>query len=289
VAVTAGVAAVARSLLPDRHLHTALTLVNALQRASRDYGCIDWCAGIFLTRGGPVAAVTSNEGAGFIPFGVHLPAGVRLVFTDPAVTDGFRDRWFGWANPAGTMLAYADLVGNVELVALAVSVNDGGSAAPARHLPQYTETDLAAADDTPDDDDGEVRLHRLAVLDPMEYARVTTTEMAPNDGGLRTQTTAAVNGVLARAGMPVPPVIEEAVAALTARADLTAHQHEELADAEAAARFTAAAHRPGRFLDAPSPVYRAAHDITRAAELLGYWSAAPPAWPDIAYTARQLP
>ena len=104
-------------------------------KASRQYGTIDWCVGVFKTPSRTLTVVTSGEGAGFIPAGVHLPQGVESLFSDPGLDNAFRRRWFGWINPAQTMVAYAQSVTaldpNIELWAVAVATGFGGSAQPA--------------------------------------------------------------------------------------------------------------------------------------------------------------
>ncbi|MDT5057012.1 MAG: hypothetical protein QOF66_5378, partial [Mycobacterium sp.] len=104
--------------------------------ASRLYAAIDWCVGVFKTPSGPQTIVVSSEGAGYIPPGVFLPRSARLLFSDPGLPDAFRARWFAWVNPAKTMLAYGatctELDPNIELYAVAVSTDHGGSVLPAR-------------------------------------------------------------------------------------------------------------------------------------------------------------
>ena len=57
-----------------------------------------------------------------------------MLFTDPGLPQEFRDRWFSWANPAETMVVFAQWAGdNADLYALAVSTDRGGSVAPARN------------------------------------------------------------------------------------------------------------------------------------------------------------
>lgn len=256
----------------------ALDLVNELQHASRDYACIDWAAGVLITPAGPRIAVTSNEGAGYIPHGVFMPVGVYLLWADPVIDADFQAVFFGRANPAETLIAYAQIVG-YDLAALAVSVNDGGSAAPAAaaRIREYTEadTELTAADLPELEVTGR---HRLAVIDPHEYMRVTTTDMAPNYGGLLTATTRA----LAQAE-PLPPIIT-----LGVRTDPNDDGWTELTELAASARFDAALHRPGRIGAENPAAYRAAFTLARAAELTAYWHDDPLPWPDIAYTVKQL-
>ncbi|MDG5486923.1 chemotaxis protein, partial [Mycolicibacterium gadium] len=99
-AAAAGAMAGAKSAAPDPLLDDACTLVEELMKASRQYGTIDWCVGVFKTPSRTLTVVTSGEGAGFIPAGVHLPKGVESLFSDSGLDNAFRRRWFGWINPA---------------------------------------------------------------------------------------------------------------------------------------------------------------------------------------------
>lgn len=270
-----GASAVAASLLPPRNLMDALDLVNELQHASRGYACIDWAAGTFLTASGPVLVATSNEGAGYIPAGVDWPIGVRMLFADPAADDVFRAQWFGWANPAATLVTYArEIIGHVaDLVALAVSTNDGGSAAPARGVVlQYAETALSDDEPTPNDSP---HLHRLAVIAPLEYARITTSQVAEYD----------LFAATIRALTPAPNRI---LALLAAHQQPTDEDWDEATEIAATARFKASLHRPGRIGADDPGGYHAAYTEARAAELLTHWHADPPELADIAYTIKQL-
>ena len=49
----------------------------------------------------PEMWVTSNEGAGYIPAGVHVPRAMPLA---AGLDSDFDARWFGWSNPAETQV-----------------------------------------------------------------------------------------------------------------------------------------------------------------------------------------
>jgi hypothetical protein len=84
---------------------------------------LDWAVGVFRSPAGSETIVMSNDGAGYVPAGVFLPRSVRLLVADPLVNKAFRDRWFGWADPARTLVAYAGLRAGTEwkLVAAAAT------------------------------------------------------------------------------------------------------------------------------------------------------------------------
>jgi hypothetical protein len=70
---------------------------------------LEWAVGVFRSPAGSETIVMSNDGAGYVPAGVFLPRSVQLLVADPLVDKTFRDRWFGWADPARTLVAYAGL------------------------------------------------------------------------------------------------------------------------------------------------------------------------------------
>lgn len=84
-------------------LEAARAVVADLAAASSVvYPGLEWA--IVVSRGAsglPEMWVTTNEGAGYIPVGVHIPRSMPLAaHFDP----DFDARWFGWFNPAETVL-----------------------------------------------------------------------------------------------------------------------------------------------------------------------------------------
>lgn len=301
-ATAAGAAAGARSSAPDPLLDQASELVYELMHASRVYGCIDWCVGMFKTSSGPQAWVVSSEGSGFIPPGVFLPNSARLVLSDPGLDKEFHARWFGWVNPAQTMLAYGQLCmasnPNVELWALAVSTDYGGTAAPARDagLVQVENCALATSPikaETPPPSLDETRMHRLETIDRPEYARLTAGGVVDRSQ-LWTLTVAAVRTALARAsellGFQVPPVIRQVATAVENGEPVSDELWNELDLAMRAAILDSAGQRPGRVIGdvGPSTYARCFHNVARAAELLSWWRSNTPEYVEIAYTARHI-
>ena len=297
-AVGAGVGV--RSSAPDPLLEGASRLVYELMHASRLYATIDWCAGVFKTPSGPQTVVVSSEGAGYIPPGVFLPRSARLLFSDPGLSDAFRVRWFAWVNPAQTMLAYAaactELDPNIELYAVAVSTDHGGSAVPARDtgVPHYEDCSLLVSPikaDAPAPALDATRMHRLEALDRAEYARLTRT---PNRSESWSTTEAAVRVALSRAstllGFSIPPVVRQITQVLEKGESVAEERWAELEMARVNAILDSASQRPGRMLgsDGASPYARAYHNLARLAELLALWRGNDPQHAEIAYTARQI-
>jgi hypothetical protein len=299
----AGAYAGMKSNNPDPLLNAASQLVYQLMHASRVYGCVDWCVGIFKTGYGIDTVVVSNEGAGYIPPGVFLPRSARTLFSDTGLTAAFLARWFGWVNPAQTMLAYAALIGdhdpNLQLYALAVSTDHGGSALPARDagVPCYEDCGLLTSPVRADAEPmalDEMHVHRLQTLDAAEYAgliRMTVPEAQQHDASSAT-TREAVHTALSRAssllGLEVPPVIRHVATALDRAEPVSGEQWDELEFARFNATLDSASQRAGRRADdVMSPHARACHNLARVAELLLMWRGAPN-YCDIAYEAAQI-
>lgn len=91
-----------------------------------DYPTIDWCAGVFRSADGAAdMVVVSNAGFGYVPAGVYVPRTARVIGSDPLVDEAFRNRWFGWADPARILVEYGRLrPEGWQLVAAATTTDD---------------------------------------------------------------------------------------------------------------------------------------------------------------------
>jgi hypothetical protein len=294
-----------RSVLPDALLASAVQLVYQLLHDSRLYPFVDWCAGVFQTPLGEETVVVSSEGAGYIPVGVFAPRNVRMLFSDPGLSADFRARWFGWANPAQTMLAYAELLAdhnpNIKLYALAVSNSQGGSSLPARDagVKHFEDCSLLTSPiprDAPASELDEAHVHRLETFDAASYARLTDVGGAtpPDRSQTWKATVAAVVKVLDRTtalrDLTVPPVIREILQALTGGVGVAEDRWAALEMEHLTAAANSASHRPGRMLDSTgaSPYARAHHNLARVAELLAMWRDTTPKYPEIEYEIKQI-
>lgn len=303
-AAAAGAVAGAKSAAPDPLLADACALVEELMKASRQYGTIDWCVGVFKTPSRTLAVVTSGEGAGFIPAGVHLPNGVESLFSDSGLDNAFRRRWFGWINPAQTMVAYAESVTamdpNIELWAVAVSTGFGGSAQPARAVgvPHYADcpmpidTPLGGGVVQPPLD--ETRLHRLQALNPATYAQLNTaTPVDVRESLAITRQTAHVT--FTQAGellmLPIPPLLRDIATHLDRGTAITESQWDELAEVILPSVIVdSCGSRPGRIgTDTEAPSYaRVQHNVARLAELLLLWRRGAPDHREVVYLAHHV-
>ena len=304
-AAAAGAMAGAKSAAPDPLLNDACTLVEELMKASRQYGTIDWCVGVFKTPAKTLTVVTSGEGAGFIPAGVHLPKGAQPLFSDSGLDNAFRRRWFGWINPAQTMVAYAQSVTaldpNIELWAVAVSTGFGGSAQPARAagVPHYADCPMPTTD-TPLGEGvvqpplDETRLHRLQALNPAAYAQLNTaTPVDVRESLAITRQSAHVT--FAQAGelltLPIPPLLREVATHLDCGTAITESQWDELASAVLPMAITdSSGQRPGRIgTDTETSSYaRVQHNLARLAELLLLWRRGAPDQREVVYLAHHI-
>jgi hypothetical protein len=294
-----------RSALPDPLLASAAQLVYQLLHDSRLYPFLDWCVGVFKTPSGVETVVVSSEGAGYIPVGVFAPRSVHMLFSDEGLTNGFRARWFGWANPTEPMLAYAELLAdhnpNIKLYALAVSNSQGGSSLPARDagVTHFEDCSLLTSPiprDAAASELDEAHVHRLETFDAALYARLTDVGGATPPDRSRTwkATVAAVARVLDRAtalrDLAVPSVIREILQALTGGIGVDEDRWAALEMEHLAAAANSASHRPGRMLDSEgaSPYARAHHNLARVTELLAMWRDKTPKYPEIEYVIKQI-
>jgi hypothetical protein len=293
-----------RSSLPDPLLEAASQLVYQLLHDSRMYPYMDWCVGVFRTPSGFETVIVNSDGAGYIPVGVFAPRSARMLFADRELTPEFRARWFSWANPAETMLAYAEFIAvnrsDVELWAVAVSTDHGGSSVPVRgavlHFDDCARVTSPLADTAPPSPLDEAHVHRLETLDPALYARLT----GFGDGPLPDQseawrtTVAAAQLALGRAGairdVAVPPVIREVLDLLGKGLPVPQDVWQGLEAAHVEALMNSSALRPGLMLNdgGPGAHVGACHDLAMLAELLLLWRLDSTKYPEIAYLAGQI-
>jgi hypothetical protein len=302
-----------RSSRPDPLLEQASQLVYQLVHScqKKKYFLMDWCVGMFRTPSGVETVVVNSEGAGYIPTGVFVPRTARMLFADASLSPAFRARWFSWANPAETMLAYAELATksnpSVELWALAVSTSYGGSSVLARAagVPYFEDcpVDLSPIKDTdPALPLDEKHMHRLETVDRALYARLTGFGDGPlpdRSEAWRT-TVSAVEVALGRASairdLSVPPAIREVLDVLSKGLRVPQGKWEALESAYLSNVGMASALRPGL---AGNSGPRSTHvpaqfSLARLIEILFLWNLADDhdrsgiKYPEIAYLATEI-
>ena len=302
-----------RSSRPDPLLDSASQLVYQLVHAcqQKKHFLMDWCVGVFRTQSGIETVVVNSEGAGYIPAGVFVPRTARMLFADASLSPAFRARWFSWANPAETMLAYAELATtnnpSVELWALAVSTSYGGSSVPARAagVPQFEDcpVDLSPIKDTdPALPLDESHMHRLETVDRPLYARLTGfgNGPLPDPSEAWRVTQQAAETALGHAGavrdLAVPPVIREILATLRSGVPVKPERWADLAAAYFETVGMGTALRPGLIgSDGPASAHvRALFDLARLIEIVLRWNLDDTTdgpgikYPEIAYSAIQI-
>ncbi len=279
-----------RSELPDPLLESAVGILYQLLHDSRMWPDMDWCVGVFSTGSGVETVIHNGDGLGYIPANMFVPRAAQLLLFDETVSKDFRSQWFSWANPAAPMIAHAQALAAVnpaiELVAVAVSTDLGGSAVPARaagieHFAEVSRIDLARHPDMQASPHDAEHVHRLETLDRAEYARAAGLSGMPKPGASdawRT-TQSAVQVVLERAGMvrelEVPPVIRHIMEAFGQGVRPRPDLWESLRDGMIRAMGMGYGLRPGFAgvdVDESASAYvRACHDLTRLGELLLLW------------------
>jgi hypothetical protein len=178
--VAAGQTAAARERRESADAAAAKELVWKLQHAAYTARnpAAGWAVGLFRSPSGTETVITSNDGSSYIPAGVFVPRSVRVLSTDPLLDDDFRQRWFGWGDPARVLVEYAQLRAQWgwKLVAAATTagvnvLRDAGVEHPPSCsgdtnplLQQGVEVPAPVLDD--------MHVHRLAVLWPEVYPRL---------------------------------------------------------------------------------------------------------------------
>lgn len=308
--VAAGQTAAARERRESADAATAKELVWKLQHAAymARNPAAGWAVGVFRSPGGTETVITSNDGSSYIPAGVFAPRSVRVLSTDPLLDGDFRQRWFGWGDPARVLVEYAQLRAQWgwKLVAAVTTagvnvLRDAGVEHPPSCsgdtnplLQQGIEVPAPALDD--------MHVHRLAVLWPEVYPRLLRIMDADpifQDRIVSAVTAAMINAATTQAQV-IDGGIDEALRHVWAiRGSDREPSLQQWADYDKAAKalnVMTAMRRPafatntGAVAD-PSDTteeladYRAHWIVARTAEHIGGWSRRPLPLPDMCYAA----
>ena len=307
IAATGTGAAIVSSETQDQHLDDAIQLAFELLHASRMYPGLHWCVGIFKVATGTETVIVSNDGASYIPPGVYVPRSARVLFADPELGTGFQAKYFGWVNPAATMVAYAAERAihdpNVVLHAVAATTDPGGSTVlPARRagVLHYQDCDSTRSPidiTTPAPELDESRLHRLAVMSPQSFEQLNDDSLPPTERQTAAweATAGAVATALAGAEplhIEVAPVIREILGGLASGSPISDDQWSALEEVRLYGKSLFM--RPGFIEVEPSGdpnttvLYRAHHNLDRAVEALSLWRGDNPDHADIVYATEQV-
>ena len=263
-------------------LESARAVVADLAAASSGvYPGLQWA--VVVARGAsgmPEMWVTTNEGAGYIPQGVFVSRAMPLAAgLDPA----FDARWFGWSNPAETVLR-------------AVQARGDAVSAIATTWPQESEEVRAASEDVaigvaPSGGPAEAeastltrgRSHRLETLDPALYHELSLADQPEVDAYVRQLT----QQVAFNAGPELSLTAQSVARALVAGRWPEEAEWNALRTEYDSVRLMAGSQHPGLLgFEEPAQLvmYQTDFALCRRIETLLCWDDGAPA--DVAYAAR---
>jgi hypothetical protein len=258
------------------------------------YPCIEWAVGIFRSEanGGSACVVTSNEGFGYVPWGVFLPRSARLMASDKLVDRDFRDRWFGCDDPAQVMVEYAKLRAErgSHLVALGVTTQSAFARAPGVECGVSAPRNLDEQYRTPVLTD--LHAHRLELLHPDLFTRVQ--RLAATECQTRALANQAcvplavqmIDAVKTSAGVQTPPELRQMWDALGTGDDISDDAWQQYLLASMVVFVNLSASRPT--LDASAAErenYHAQWVAARAMEFLRGWQRKPADVADMIYAS----
>lgn len=269
---------------------SAAALAWQLQHACRQVSFpMDWAVGVFRASEGSETVVMSSEGSGYIPAGVYVSRGVRLLAAD--VDTEFRRTWFGWRDPAEVMVEYARRrqAGGWRLAAAATTgptdqFRDFGT----EYADQCTfeRSPLTVDDPIPVLDT--MHAHRLQLENADLYDRLVRLAGAQQVYVDRVMIPVAGEMVEAARSLEHPVELTRAWATLTGGGELTGEQWGQYAQVTSTEFLTTQILRPeaaGAPEEWKSAVYRDAWTVSRTLEVVAGWSSRPLPVADMAYAA----
>jgi len=264
-------------------LELARRAVQELIHASRLYGGLDWAVGVARGESGaPELVVASNEGAGYIPAGVFLPRNFRLAFGRDMDFDA---RWFGWVNPAESVVRAIRAQGySLSAVATSFFAPSDEVRDSVRESAVGVRPVLEPSDRSPQLVPG--RLHRLQTIAPALYQALERANTYDVHRYCRDVTYAAIYG-----GHDTPsPAVESVVRAVLSEQAAPQGEWQRVRDEYDTACMLAGSQRPG-YDGANDPslteMYRADFIAARRLETLLCWSEYSLSAADLVYSAIQ--
>ena len=243
------------------------------------YPGLEWA--VVVSRGSsgvPELWVTSNEGAGYIPAGVHLRRSMPLA---ARFDDDFDARWFGWFNPAETALravrARGDAVSAIATTWAQRSelVNDATADVAIAVAPSSAPGDAEASQLLSS------RSHRLETVAPGIYQSLDRAEQHVAEAYARELTQAAAFG-----GPELSSVAQSVVRGLISSRWPSTEEWAALRSEYEMARLMAGSQRPGlQGYEQPEQLVGYVRDFVhcRRLETLLCWEDGSPG--DVAYAA----
>lgn len=278
-----------RQLLTE-DAQSAAALAWQLQHACRMVNFpMDWAVGVFRSSEGSETVIMSSEGSGYIPAGVFVPRGVRLLAAD--VDPEFRRTWFGWRDPAEVMVEYARgrQSGGWRLAAAATTspvdqFRDFGT----EYADQCTfeRSPLTVDDPIPVLDP--MHAHRLQLENADLYDRLLRLSSAEQVYVDRVMIPVAGELVEAARSLEHPVELTRAWATVTGGGELTGEQWAQYAQVTSTEFLTAQVLRPeaaGPPEEWKAAVYRDAWTVCRSLEVIAGWASRPLPVADMAYAA----
>ena len=276
--------------LLSQDAQAAAALAWQLQHACRMVSFpIDWAVGVFRSSEGSETVVMSAEGSGYIPAGVYLPRGVRLLAAD--VDADFRQLWFGWRDPTEVMVEYArqrQASGWRLAAAASTGPIDQFRDFGTEYADQCTfeRSPLTAEDPIPVLDD--MHVHRLQLEATDLYDRLVRLAGAQQIYVDRVMIPVAGELVEAAKRFEHPDELQYAWATLTGGGEPTDEEWALFANVTATQFLSTQLHRP-EAAGAPqvwkTAVYRDNWTVSRALEVLTGWASRPLPVADMAYAA----
>ncbi|MBI2693019.1 hypothetical protein [Mycobacterium nebraskense] len=151
-----------------------------------NYAFIQWAVGVFRSDAGgsTECVVMSNEGFGYIPWGVFLPRSARILPSDTLADNEFRERWFACHDPAEVLVEYAKLRARrgSHLVALAATADSPAGRVPGVEYAVVPPRKMGDQYSKPVLDD--LHAHRLQALHPDLYAKLQRLTATATDARL---------------------------------------------------------------------------------------------------------
>lgn len=303
VAPAAGPPRGERTVSPD--VAAANALAWELQAACDKQGYpLSWAVGVFRSPAGSETVVMSNDGSGYVPPAVFLPRNARLLVADPMVDKVFRDRWFGWADPARVLVEYAALRAHTEWKLVAAAANESVAAFRGVGVehgePCKRERCPFGKDWLPPVLD-ELHVHRLQLEYSDYYDRLQ--RLAHAHPSMQERVILPISGRLvdsakSAVGVQVPPILRAVWTTLTAGNEPAPSVWEKYDAENAMFAVVPAAHRPGGFEGGPQQpedvpasngeFYRNQWFMARTLEHIGGWSARPLPLADMVYAAAAI-